>query len=552
MDFSIRNFLAGLAIVLFGMELLEDTIHDLSWASLKRRLKKLTNTPLEAIFSAFGVTALLQSSSVTSLMILAFAGAGLLTLPSAIWAIIGANVGSTILGVLVVYVGFGFKIGAFALSLAAIGWLMNKFLVSHRWKGIGKIVLSFGFMFFGISLLRDAVGWLANQIDFTQFAAIGWIGWFFIGIAVTALLHSSWAMTIIVLGLLYGWVIDFPQSMMIIAGANIGTCITAIWGAMKWSPIKKQVAASHVIFNIISWLLVLIFWRPLTLLFSHWFNFSDPKQITIWLAIFQLFYNIIGALLFYPFIRALARLLEKTFTWEKADYVLGVKWLELTDIDISIPVIQKDIIMLLKRIFRFNVHHLRIDQKTLLKSDVAFNTKLELEHVLSNDALAEDYAVIKTIEEEELTYILKALNQPNISKEVMDILQNQYNAIERMIYAAKALQDTQYSITALFQSDTVFIKDLLRELKKDMITLYLSIIPIIDNKNIEKNYKTLVQIHISQKQQHKKYLSELSNYLEKNTLEHGTLTIERSNDAIIDALTKIFLNAEQRKYIEIN
>jgi hypothetical protein len=230
----------------------------------------------------------------------------------------------------------------------------------------------------------------------------------------------------------------------------------------------------------------------------------------------------------------------------------------LTDIDISIPVIQKDIIMLLKRIFRFNVHHLRIDQKTLLKNDVTFNTKLQLEHVLSNDALTEDYAVIKTIEEEELTYILKALNQPNISKEIMDILQNQYNAIERMVYAAKTLQDTQYSISALFQSDTIFIKDLLRELKKDMITLYLSIIPVMDNNNLEKSYKTLVSIHASQKEQHKKYLSELSDYLDKNTLEHGVLssifhliqTIERSNDAIVDALTKIFLNAEQRKYIE--
>lgn len=86
------------------MELLEDTIHDLSGAALKKRLKKLAKTPLQAIFSSFGVTTVLQSSSVTSLMILAFAGAGLLTLPSAIGAIIGANVGSTMLGVLVVYV----------------------------------------------------------------------------------------------------------------------------------------------------------------------------------------------------------------------------------------------------------------------------------------------------------------------------------------------------------------------------------------------------------------------------------------------------------------
>lgn len=88
-------------------------------------------------------------------------------------------------------------------------------------------------MFFGISLLRDAVGGLANHIDFAQFAHIGWIGWFMIGVVVTAMLHSSGAMSIIVLGLLYGGVIDFTQSMMLIAGANIGTCITVVRGALK-------------------------------------------------------------------------------------------------------------------------------------------------------------------------------------------------------------------------------------------------------------------------------------------------------------------------------
>lgn len=92
MEFSLWTFLAGLAIVLFGMEVLEDTIKSASAESLKRWLKTFANTPLKAIFSGFGITSILQSSSVVSLIILAFVGAGLLTLPNAIGAIVGANV----------------------------------------------------------------------------------------------------------------------------------------------------------------------------------------------------------------------------------------------------------------------------------------------------------------------------------------------------------------------------------------------------------------------------------------------------------------------------
>ncbi len=487
-------------------------------------------------------------------MILAFAGAWLLTLPSAIWAIIGANVWSTMLWVLVVYVGFSFKIGAFALGMAAIGWLMNKFLLWHTRKGIGKIILAFGFMFFGISLLRDAVVALQYMIDRAQFANTSLIVWFLVGIVVTAALHSSGAMSIIVLWLLYGGLVDFPQAMMLIAWSNIGTCITAIWGAMGWSAIKKQVAASHIIFNVVSWVLVIVFRQPLDTLFHYWFTF--PEQATTALAMFQLFYNIIWALLFYPFIWMLARFLQRIYHKEKADYILGVKWLELSDMDVAIPVVRNDIIMLLKKVFKFNVHHLRIDQKALMKEEIDLATKTQLEYVLSHNALAEDYHNLKNIEEELLTYILKALNQPNLSKDNVQLLHLQSNAIERILYAAKAWQDTQHNIHNLYQSDNEFIRGRLLELKTNMIKLYLHIIPIIDGKDINENYDNVTRVAHEIRQDNKKFIDEISDYVTDHTLENWLLSglfhlvkaFERSNDAILDALKYVFLDNEQRKY----
>jgi phosphate:Na+ symporter len=554
-DFSFRNFLAGLAIVLFGMELLEDTIHDLSGAALKRRLKKLTKTPLQSIMSGFGVTTLLQSSSVTSLMILAFAGAWLMALPSAIWAIIGANVGSTMLGILVVYVGFWFKIGAFALSMIAIWWLMNKFLMMHMWKGLGKIVLSFGFMFFGISLLRDAVGGLATAVDFTLLADIWVLGWFIIGIVVTAVLHSSGAMSIIVLGLLYGGVIDFTQSMMLIAGANIGTCITVVRGALKWTAIKKQVAASHIIFNVVSWVLVLFVPGPLNALFSHFFDFTIPQQATNGLAVFQLVYNIAWAVLFYPAIGWMARQLQRIFHDEKADYTLGVAGLTVSEPAIALPVLKKDAIMLLKKIFKFNVHHLRIDQKALLQDEVPMDIKLSLEYVLNHDALTEDYHVLKVIEEELVTYIVKAMHQPGIDPDVYTELQTLYDAIERMMYAAKSWKDEQNALFELFQSDDDFVQSRLKEIKKRMVAMYVNISDIIDHDNVTGNFDAIVSIAQQVSYDNKQFLEEISDYLNHNNLEKWILTKlfhvsqsrERSNSSMVGALKRLFLSDAQRK-----
>lgn len=555
MDFSIWNFLAWLAIVLFGMEVLEDTIKSVSAESLKKWLKTFANTPLKAIFSGFGITAILQSSSVVSLIILAFVWAGLLSLPNAIWAIIWANVWSTILGVIVLGIWFSFNISSFALTMIAVGGLVNKFFHNIILKNIGKIVLSFWFLFYWLGILRDAVDVFSSSIDLAQYSYIWWGWWFLIGIVVTAILHSSGAMSIITLAALHGGIIDFPQGMMIIAGANIGTCVTAIWWAMWWSAQKKQVAAAHVIFNVISGVLVLIFGQPLTWIFQELFSF--PGQAVTALAIFQLIYNIIWAILFYPFIYPLSKFLQRRIHEEKPDYTLGVSTLELTDIDIAIPVLQNDVIMLLKKIFKFNVHHLRIDQKKLLQKDISFDTKVSLEYILNHEALSEDYHVMKVIEESILGFILKAMHQPTISKESLKKLQDLYEATERMIYAAKAWKDIENNTIALFQSDNIFIKNRLQELKKHMVELYVTIADIIDNTDVYKKYDTVVNIINTIKSDNIIFVQKISEYIMNNNLDQQLLTSlfhvsqanERSNDAIVDALKKIFVQEDQRKYM---
>ncbi len=182
----------------------------------------------------------------------------------------------------------------------------------------------------------------------------------------------------------------------------------------------------------------------------------------------------------------------RLFPEEKADYKLGVIDLDPKEPSLAEAVVKKDAIMLLKKIFKFNVHHLRIDQKALLQDDLSMDTKLALEYVLNHDALTEDYSVLKTIEEEMLTFLVKAMHQPSLSPEEFHPLKDEYEAVERMMYAAKAWKDEENTLFELFQMDNPFVKERLQEMKKRMVDMYIKIADIIDNDAPRENYDKVV------------------------------------------------------------
>lgn len=549
MNFSIRAFLAWIVLVLYGMDLMEISIKDFSWDSLKKWLKKVANNSFKGLVSWSVLGAILQSSAVTILIIMTFASAWFIPLSSAIGAVVGANVWSTLLWILVVYVGFSFNIGALSLVFVAIWGMVYKFFSSNKRKNAWKLVFAFWLLFYGISILKDSVGIFATGIDLTMFSNVPLVWWFLIGIVFTAILQSSGAMSIITLWALHWWLLSFPQGMAIIAGANIGTCITPFIASLKGAHEKKQVAWSHIVYNIFASLLVMIFIQPLSTLIPKIYDFSQPWSQETALAMYQTFYNIAASILFFPFINSLAKFLEKIIPDKKLDYELGINKIGLTEVDIALPVLRSDIIMLLKKIFKFNVFHLRIDQKALLDETIPLENKMELEFVLEQEILMDDYNTCKIIEEDILTYILKIMRQDLIKEAQMKQLQDLYFCVERMMYAAKARKDAQHAATVIFETDNQFVVSRLKQLKKNMVTLYYMISEIIDKINVEKNYLGIESITEMIKNDNKKFLSDVWNYIEKNELEEGLLSellhfsqaYERSNDAIVDAIEALFL-----------
>ncbi|MCB0386983.1 MAG: Na/Pi cotransporter family protein, partial [Bdellovibrionales bacterium] len=264
-EFDFWKLIAGLGIFLFGMFLMEESVRKLSGRSFRRLIRDYTRGRFRSIASGVFTTGLLQSSSAISLMVLAFVGAGVMDMTSAIGVIMGSNLGTTLTGWIVATLGFSFKIESFALPLIGIGGLGLIFLgKSEKYSNISKLMVGFGFLFLGLDYMKGGVEALASQFDLSTFRDYNIFVFVGLGFIFTVLMQSSSATLAIVLTTLHAGVIDFHSGAGLVIGANIGTTFTIILGAMGAAQVKKRVALSHFLFNVVTAVVALALVYPLS------------------------------------------------------------------------------------------------------------------------------------------------------------------------------------------------------------------------------------------------------------------------------------------------
>lgn len=313
------KLLAGLGIFLFGMFMMEESIKLLAGRSFKTLIRRFTGTRLKSLISGLLSTAILQSSSAVSLIVLAFVGAGMLTLVNAVSVIMGTMIGTTVTAWFVAIFGFKFKIDALALPLIGIGGLGLIVLArSPKYINISKLLAAFGFLFLGLDYMKAGVANLSTAIDLTALPGFGpWI-YLIAGVVLTAIMQSSSATIAVILTTLHAGVIDLDQAAAMVIGANVGTTVTILLGAIGGVPVKKQVAFSSLAFNLGAAAITLpalpfILWVVTDLL-----NFADNPVMAI--AAFHTLFNVMGVLVFWPLAPQLTRLLRHLFPDRKSDY----------------------------------------------------------------------------------------------------------------------------------------------------------------------------------------------------------------------------------------
>ena len=331
-----KEIAAGVAIFLFGMLALEEGFRAFTGGVLEKVLRRTTDKLWKSLSFGVVATTIMQSSSLVSVITISFLSAGLIGLASGIGIVFGANLGTTTGAWLVAGFGLKVKISAYAMPMLVFGVILV-FQKSKSLKGLGYILAGLGFLFLGIHHMKEGFEAFKATIDLSQFALSGYPGLFLyaaIGIFATVVMQSSHATLVLIITALAAGQITYENALALAIGANVGTTITAIIGALSANEEGKRLAGAHLIFNVVTGVIAILFITQFIRgvdYVSLWVGIRDADY-TLKLAVFHTLFNLTGILVMLPFTGRLVTLLEGVIH-DKTPKVLGPKYLTESAID---------------------------------------------------------------------------------------------------------------------------------------------------------------------------------------------------------------------------
>ena len=325
---DVLGLLGGLALFLYGMQMMSAGLEAAAGNRMKRILEKLTANRFLGVLVGAGITAAIQSSSATTVMVVGFVNSGMMTLRQAVWIIMGANIGTTVTGLLI-----ALDVGALAPLLAFVGVALVVFLkkpILHHW---GQIIAGLGVLFLGMGMMSDAMAPLRESEFFinlmTQMSnpLLGIL----VGMVFTAIIQSSSASVGILQTLASSGLIGLHSAAFILFGQNIGTCITAVLASIGTSRNAKRTTIIHLLFNVIGTVIftTICILTPLTDLFESLLPTSPAGQI----AALHTTFNITTTLLLLPFGTQLAKIAERILPDRASDNVNQRRLLYIKPVD---------------------------------------------------------------------------------------------------------------------------------------------------------------------------------------------------------------------------
>ena len=309
---SLIWLLAGVGVFIVGMNFMGDSLEKSAGGGMKRLLERISNNRLSGVGIGAGVTAIIQSSSATSVMVIGLVNAGVMTLMQATPIIMGANIGTTITGILVALKNDIFNMLMYLLAFAGV---MMGFFKNEKVRIAGSLCCGLGLIFVGLEVMSSDQAFgnpliervfteVFKKIDFPLLLIL-------VGVIFTALIQSSSAATGVVITMVGTGVLSLDLALFIVLGANIGTCVTALLASVGATPNAKRVALIHFTFNVIGTLLftvlIWIFREPAVSLLVSIFPGSDPMSLQMRVSIFHVIFNVSTTLILLPFVSLLVR-----------------------------------------------------------------------------------------------------------------------------------------------------------------------------------------------------------------------------------------------------
>ena len=471
------SLMGGLGLFLYGMNLMGEGLQKSAGTRLKAIIKLLTSNIFMGVLVGTGVTAVIQSSSATTVMVVGFVNAGIMTLKQAIGVIMGANIGTTVTAQLV-----SFNLNGMAPVALGIGIVLYLFGKNPKVKHISEILIGFGMLFTGMEFMKDAVeplrdykGFTDMLVSFGQYPILGLL----LGFGITAIVQSSSASMGMLVALAAAGLIPLNAALPILYGQNIGTCVTSLLSSIGANKNAKRAAVIHLIFNVLGTVLFLIFLnKPVVSLVTG----MDPGNVARQIANTHTLFNIISVLILLPFNNIIIKMAMRIIP-DKAEDEEDIKTVKYID-DKMLEIPSIALINTIKETSRMG-------KKAKESLDCSISAILEK----SDEYVGKVFVKEETVNELQkiiLNYLLKlsktaALDED--SREAVDNLFNTVNDIERIGDHAKNIAELSQ---IMIDGDLEFSeqgKNQLEEIYNYVISAYSSALEAFKNDDINLAYK---------------------------------------------------------------
>jgi len=491
--FQILKLLGSLGLFLYGMTLMSGALQKVAGEKMRGILAAMTSNSLKRVLTGVFITAIIQSSSATTVMVVSFVNAGLLSLVQSVGVIMGANIGTTVTAWIISLLGFKFDISALSIPLIGVGFTLMMFK-SKKKKSVGELLIGFSLLFLGLTFLKDSVPDLRANPEIFEFLQ-GWTNYGFgsillfvlLGTLLTVVMQSSSAtMALTLVMSSYGW-IPFEMAAAMVLGENIGTTITANIAAAVANVSARRAALAHTVFNLFGVTWVLIIFKPvltivskITIAASGLDPFVSSEATLYGISFLHTLFNITNTLLLVGFTKQIVKLVSYFIKTKETEEVFRLKYIQggvLSTAELSLSQAKEEITdfaKLAKQQFLYAREAMR-----LCNSDKFDELYTKIEH----------YEQITDKIELEIANYLNNVSEGELSEESGRRLQAMYKIISEI----ESLGDSGYNIARILNRLRVHKKNFSEDVCEKLDHMFMLLDRAFDSMifNLDLGYTKL-------------------------------------------------------------
>lgn len=466
---QVLKLCAGIGLFLFAMYMLEESLKNLSGRKFKQFLQRVTKNNLGAVGGGAIVTGVLQSSSMVSLMVLAFVGAGVFTMKNALALILGANLGTTLDSWVVATLGFKTNIEVIAYPAVFVAGLLIILFGKRKYiTYIAYFLFGFGLLFIGLSFMKTAMESQVKSFDFAAYADMPLVVFLGIGFVVTLLVQSSSVTMALTLTALHAGALDFPAAAAIVLGSETGTTIKTLLSAIGGTAAKKRVVLGNLLFNIVLTLLAFIFLRPILSLITGALHITDPL---IGLVTFSTFVNLASIILFLPLLNPFVHFLELFFRETDAGAAAFIGNADVNEPETALELFKMETAWFLHNTMLFNLGLMQLPADSM--AELPAHKKLNERKKFMQKTTGEQYEFLKQQQGEMQLFYLSLRNR--LTGEAYAELTRLAASARNGIHAAKQMNDIENNMLNLRHSSKDIKFELFEQRKKQTEHFYIHI-----------------------------------------------------------------------------